>query len=111
MKLKERSVSKADVASRIYERIVRDPVARKAYSAQRELVELGHSLRDARIQLRATQAQIAKKAGMTLAELNLLENGLLAKVVTYTTLAQLSHVLGRQVVLQPAATPATLEAT
>src|ERR1700680_4707701 len=110
MKAKARAVSKADVATRIYERIMRDPVAREAYSAQRELVELGRSLREARNQLGATQAQIAKKAGMTQAELSRLENGLLPNGVTYTTLAQLSHVLGRHVVLQVAATAATLEA-
>jgi transcriptional regulator with XRE-family HTH domain len=73
-------------------------------------VELGRSLRAARNQLRAAQAQIAKKAGMTLAELSRLENGLLAKGVTYTTLAQLSHALGRQVVLQVAASAGTVEA-
>jgi transcriptional regulator with XRE-family HTH domain len=59
-------------------------------------VELGRSLRAARNQPRATQAQIPKKAGMTQAELSRLENGLLAKGVTYTTLAQLSYALGRQ---------------
>jgi DNA-binding Xre family transcriptional regulator len=100
MKVKERSVSKADVATRIYECILCDPVARDAYNAQRELVALGRSLREARLQLRATQAQIAKKAGMKPAELSRLENGLLPKGVMYTTLAQLCRVLGRQVVLQ-----------
>src|ERR1700734_2478166 len=100
MKAKAREVSKPDVASRIYGRIMHDPVAREAYNAQRELVELGRNLREARNQLGATQAQIAEAAGMTQAELSRLENGLLANGVTYTTLAQLSHVLGRHVVLQ-----------
>jgi DNA-binding XRE family transcriptional regulator len=111
MKVKEHNVSKADVASRVYERIMRDPAARKGYSAERELVELGRSLREARNQLGATQAEIARKAGMTQAGLSRLENGLLPKGVTYTTLAQLSHVLGRQVVLQVAAAAETVGAT
>lgn len=97
--MKTRSVSKADVAARIHGRIMRDLAAREGYSAQRELVELGRRLREARIQLRATQAQIASKAGMTQAELSRLENGLLPNGVMYTTLAQLCRVLGRQVVL------------
>jgi DNA-binding XRE family transcriptional regulator len=111
MKARLRKVSKADVASRIYGRIMHDPVASESYSAQRELVELGRSLRDARNQLGATQAAIAKAAGMTQAELSRLENGLLANGVTYRTLAQLSHVLGRQVVLQVAASAQALKAT
>jgi DNA-binding Xre family transcriptional regulator len=98
--MKVRTDSTTDVATRIHERIMHDPVAREAYCAQRELVELGRSLREARIQLRATQGQIAKKAGMTQAELSRLENGLLPNGVMYTTLAQLCRVLGRQVVLQ-----------
>jgi DNA-binding XRE family transcriptional regulator len=98
--VKTRSISNADVATRIHERIMRDPVASEGYSAERELVELGRSLREARQQLRATQAQIAKKAGMTQGELSRLENGLLPQGVMYTTLAQLCRVLGRQVVLQ-----------
>jgi transcriptional regulator with XRE-family HTH domain len=88
-----------------------DPVAREGYSAQRELLELGRSLRAARTQLGATQAKIAKAAGMTQAELSRLENGLLANGVTYTTLAQLSHVLGRQVVLQVVESAQALKAT
>jgi DNA-binding XRE family transcriptional regulator len=111
MKVKGRKVTKPDVASRIYGRIMHDPVAREAYSAQRELIELGRSLREARTQLGATQAHIAKAAGMTQAELSRLENGLLANGVTYTTLAQLSHVLGRQVVLQVAESAQTAKAT
>ena len=98
--MKVRNVSKSDVVARIRKRIMRDPVARESYSAQRELVELGRRLREARLQLRATQAQIASKAGMTQAELSRLENGLLRNGVMYTTLAQLCRVLGRQVVLQ-----------
>ena len=73
-------------------------------------MELGRSLRETRLQLRATQAQIAKKAGMTQAELSRLENGLLPKGVMYSTLARLSRVLGRHVVLQVAATAETLVA-
>jgi hypothetical protein len=48
---------------------------------------------------------------MTQAELSRLENGLLANGVTYTTLAQLSHALGRQVVLQVTASAQALKAT
>jgi DNA-binding XRE family transcriptional regulator len=111
MKAKPRKFPKADVASRIYDRLMHDPVAREGYSAQRELLELGRSLRAARTQLGATQAKIAKSAGMTQAELSRLENGLLANGVTYTTLAQLSHVLGRQVVLQVVESAQALKAT
>jgi DNA-binding XRE family transcriptional regulator len=111
MKTKPRKIPKADVASRIYGRLKHDPVARQGYSAQRELVELGRNLRAARNQLGATQAKIAKAAGMTQAELSRLENGLLANGVTYTTLAQLSHALGRQVVLQVTASAQALKAT
>jgi ribosome-binding protein aMBF1 (putative translation factor) len=100
MKGKESKDSKDDVASRIYERIMRDPIAREGYRAGRELVELGRSLREARNQLGATQAEITKRARMTQAELNRLENGLLPNGVMYTTLARLTRVLGRQVVLQ-----------
>ena len=111
MKAKPRKLPKADVAARIYGRLMHDPVAREGYDAQRELVDLGRSLRAARTQLGATQAKIAKAAGMTQAELSRLENGLLANGVTYTTLAQLSHVLGRQVVLQVLDSPQALKAT
>ena len=45
----------------------------------------------------------SQRAGMTPAELSRLENGLLAKGVTYTTLTQLSQVLNHTVVLQPTA--------
>jgi len=111
MKTKPRRLAKSDVAARIYGRLMHDPVAREGYSAQRELIELGRSLRAARTQLGATQARIAKAAGMTQAELSRLENGLLANGVTYTTLAQLSHVLGRQVVLQVVESAQALKAT
>jgi len=56
MKAKPRKFPKADVASRIYDRLMHDPVAREGYSAQRELLELGRSLRAARTQLGATPA-------------------------------------------------------
>jgi DNA-binding XRE family transcriptional regulator len=96
-----RITSATDVSARIEQRIRHDPVAREAYDAQRDLVVLGRDLRAARLALGATQAEVAKRAGMTQAELSRIENGLLAKGVTYTTLSQLSHVLNLKVVLQP----------
>jgi transcriptional regulator with XRE-family HTH domain len=77
-------------------------VAHEAYDSQRALVTLGRDLR-ARLALGAPQAEVAKRAGMTQAELSRLENGLLAKAVTYTTLTQLSRALNHAVVLQPTA--------
>ena len=95
--------SATDVSTRIQQRILHDPIAHQAYDSQRALVTLGRDLRAARLALGATQTEVAKRAGMTQAELSRLENGLLAKGVTYTTLTQLSHVLNHTVVLQPTA--------
>jgi len=95
--------SAADVSTRIRARILHDPVAHEAYDSQRALLVLGRDLRAARRALGATQTEVAQRAGMTQAELSRLENGLLAKGVTYTTLTQLSHVLNHTVVLQPTA--------
>src|ERR1700684_1459340 len=95
--------SATDVSTRIQQRILHDPIAHQAYDSQRALVPLGRDLRAGRLALGATQAAEAKRAGMTQAELSRLENGLLAKGVTYTTLTQLSHVLNHTVVLQPSA--------
>src|ERR1700722_7647045 len=97
--MNRRNQSTENAPSRIHERIMRDPAARESYRAQRELVELGRSLRQARTQLRATQAQAEKKAGMSQAKMRRLENGLLQNGVMYSTIVQLCRVLGRQVVL------------
>jgi transcriptional regulator with XRE-family HTH domain len=101
--MSRRVSSVTDVSTRIQQRLLRDPVAHQAYDSQRALVTLGRDLRAARLALGATQAEVAKRAGMTQAELSRLENGLLAKGVTYTTLTQLSHALNHTVVLQPTA--------
>jgi transcriptional regulator with XRE-family HTH domain len=102
--MSRRVSSVSEVSSRIQQRLLRDPVAHEAYDSQRALVTLGRDLRAARLALGATQAEVAKRAGMTQAELSRLENGLLANGITYTTLTQLSHALNRTVVLQPTAT-------
>ena len=101
--MSRRVSSVTEVSSRIQQRLLRDPVAHEAYDSQRALVTLGRDLRAARLALGATQAEVAKRAGMTQAELSRLENGLLANGVTYTTLTQLSHALNHKVVLQPSA--------
>lgn len=97
------------VEQKIYDRVMADPVARRAYFQQRAMRRLGEAIRGARENAGLTQAELAESAGMTQAEISRIENALPVKGVTFATMVSLSDALNFRIAFEFEKLPAGVE--
>lgn len=66
---------------------------KEGYEAASQIIAVGELIRSLRLSSRMTQAELAKKAGMTQTEISRIESGLGKQGPTYLTLHRLSQAL------------------
>jgi DNA-binding XRE family transcriptional regulator len=88
------------IEQRIHDRVMADPVARRAYFQQRAMRRLGQAIRSAREGANLTQSELAESAGMTQAEISRIENALPVKGVTLATMVSLSDALNFRIAFE-----------
>lgn len=74
--------------------LLKDPKVRDAYDALEPEFALAASLIQARIERKMTQAELAKKAGLSQVMIARLESG--TSNPTYSTLTRVANVLGKE---------------